>query len=100
LLGSRDNWVAIRGTVSAMKTFAICIGVAIVGLSGMSACSEKAGEKADSAIENATQGHKNLGDGPLEKVGEQVDKVTGKKDKDPVDAIHDAVDGDKSTKPN
>ena len=46
-----------------MKTFAICIGLAIVGLSGMSACSEKAGEKADSAIENATQGHKNLGEG-------------------------------------
>ena len=83
-----------------MKTFVTCIGLAIVGLSGMSACSEKSGEKADSAIENATQGHKNLGDGPLEKAGEQVDKVTGKKNTDPVDAIHDATDGDKSTKPN
>lgn len=87
-----------------LKAFAICIALSVVGLAGVSACSEgsseKAGEKADSAIEKATTGEKKLGDGPLEKSGEAIDKVTGQKDKDAADAVHDATDGDKSTRPN
>jgi hypothetical protein len=77
---------------------------ALAGLAGLGACSEgsseNAGEKMDSAIEQATQGHENKGDGALEKAGEQVDKVTGAENKDAVDAIGDATDGDKDTKAN
>lgn len=80
----------------------VCAG-ALAGFVAMGACSEgsseKAGEKIDSAVEKATQGEKNLGDGPFEKAGEQIDKATGAKDKDAADALHDATDGDKSTKP-
>jgi hypothetical protein len=70
----------------------------------LTACSregsaEKTGESVDSAIENATQGEKSLGDGPVEKAGESVDKSTGQSDKDPIDGIGDAVDGNASTKP-
>jgi hypothetical protein len=35
----------------------------------------------------------------MEKAGESVDKMTGAKDKDAADAIHDATDGDPKTKP-
>ena len=87
-----------------LKTFAVCIALSVAGLAGVSACSEgsseKAGEKADGAIDKALTGKENKGDGPLEKTGEAVDKMTGHKDNDPADAIHDATDGDKSTKPH
>lgn len=81
---------------------AACIAAATIGLLGLAACdgsAEKTGENLDSAVENATQGHKNMGDGAMEKAGEQVDKMTGQKDNDPADALHDATDGDSSTKP-
>jgi hypothetical protein len=81
----------------------ICAG-AVAGVVGLGACSEgsseKAGEKLDSAIEEATQGHENKGDGPFEKAGEAVDKTTGQTNPDAADALSDAADGDKSTKPN
>jgi len=81
----------------------ICAG-AIVGFVGLGACSEgsseKAGEKLDSAVEQATQGHENKGDGAFEKAGEAVDKATGRTNPDAADALSDAADGDKSTKPN
>ena len=61
---------------------------------------EKAGENADSAIENATQGHENMGDGPLEQAGEGVDQATGnQQNQDPADALNDATDGNPNTNP-
>jgi hypothetical protein len=60
---------------------------------------EKAGENIDSAIEETTQGSKNLGDGPLESAGESIDKATGSERNDLPDAAADAVDGKSSTKP-
>ena len=86
-----------------MLKFVVCAG-ALAGFAAMGACSEgsseKAGEKIDSTIEKATQGEKDLKDGPFEKAGEQIDKATGAKDKDAADSLSDATDGDKSTKPN
>ncbi len=60
---------------------------------------EKAGENIDSAIEETTQGSKNLGDGPLEGAGESLDKATGTERNDLGDAASDAVDGNAATKP-
>jgi hypothetical protein len=62
---------------------------------------EKTGENMDSAIEEATQGEKNMGDGALERAGESIDNATGKQEanKDPADAVSDATDGDARTKP-
>lgn len=83
----------------------VLIAACAVALSGASACkgsAEKAGENMDSAIENAAQGHENKDDGAFEKAGELIDKATNNgqnKDKDPIDKLHDATDGDKSTKP-
>jgi hypothetical protein len=54
----------------------------VCGRGGLGACSEGRAEKGG------------------EKIDAAIDKATGQKDKDPVDAIHDATDGDKSTKPN
>lgn len=76
----------------------------VLGLSVLPACSqqgssEKAGEKMDSAIEESTQGEINRGDGPLENTGEAIDKATGRKNDDPVDAVQDATDDDPKTKP-
>ena len=81
----------------------LCAGV-IISLVGLGACTkqgsaEKAGEKMDSAIETATTGKVDKKDGPLEKAGESVDQATGHKDKDPVDAVHDAIDNDPKTHP-
>lgn len=81
------------------------IAAAVVALGGLSACkgsAEKAGENLDSAVEETTQGEKNLNDGAFEKTGEAIDKAAndGKnKDTDAADALSDATDGDKSTKP-
>jgi hypothetical protein len=80
----------------------IILAVAVASLGA--ACSpkgsaEKAGENIDSAIEEGTQGSKNLGDGPLEGAGESLDKATGNERTDLPDAAADAVDGKSSTKP-
>lgn len=73
---------------------------AVAGALGLAAC-EEAGEKADSAIEEVTQGHENKGDGALEKAGEAVDNAVGAERKgDAADSLGDAVDGDPKTKPN
>lgn len=75
--------------------------IATAALLGLAACgnAEKAGENADSAIEEATQGHENLGDGPLERAGESADRATGQqRDDDAADALNDATDGDNRTK--
>jgi predicted small secreted protein len=71
---------------------------------GLTACgnggsAEKAGENVDSAIEEATQGQENLGDGPLEQAGESVDEATGTQDNDDADALNDATDGNSTTNP-
>jgi hypothetical protein len=79
----------------------ICGAAAVVFLAACEDGSvEKAGEKADAAIDKAVDGKENKGDGALEKAGEAVDKAVGNKNNDPADALHDAVDGDPKTKPN
>ncbi len=84
-----------------MKAFVA--SVALMAAAGLGACSEgsseKAGENLDSAVENATQGHEDKGDGALEKAGEAIDNATGAERNDGADALSDATDGDKSTKP-
>lgn len=77
---------------------------AIGALALVSACNsgtaEKTGENMDSAIEEATQGHENLGDGPFEQAGEAIDESGGaESSQDAADAISDATDGDPSTTP-
>jgi hypothetical protein len=85
-----------------LKTFA-CIAAA-TALAALGACSddsaEKAGEEIDSAIEKATGGGEDKGDGPFEKAGEAIDKATSNQNTDIGDSISDATDGDRSTKPN
>jgi hypothetical protein len=77
------------------------IAAATFGLAtcGDGGSAEGAGEDMDSAIEEATQGHENLGDGPLEQAGESIDEATGAANDDAADAINDATDGDASTNP-
>ena len=81
----------------------IAVG-ALTGFIGLAACedgsAEKAGEKLDAAVDKATTGKEDKGDGAFEKAGEAVDKATGAKNNDAADALSDATDGDKSTKPN
>jgi hypothetical protein len=77
----------------------IATAAAAAAMLGLAAC-EQAGENADSAIEEATQGEENLGDGPLEQAGESVDEATGNtSNDDAADAVNDATDGDESTNP-
>ena len=76
----------------------------LAGAMGLAACdggsAERAGENADSAIEEATQGHENLGDGALEQAGESIDEATGNaQNGDAADAINDATDGNPNTNP-
>jgi len=73
--------------------------VAMLSLAACDGSAEKAGENADSAIEEATQGHENLGDGPLEQAGESIDEATGTQNNDAADAIGDATDGNSNTNP-
>jgi hypothetical protein len=74
--------------------------VAMLSLAACDGSAEKAGENADSAIEEATQGEENLGDGPLERAGESVDEATGnEQNTDGADALNDATDGNESTNP-
>lgn len=82
---------------------AIATTAAAVAMLGLAACgdsAEKAGENADSAIEEATQGEENLGDGPLERAGEGIDEATGnQQNQDGADALNDATDGNPNTNP-
>lgn len=73
---------------------------ATLALAACGESAEKSGENLDSAIEEATQGEENLGDGPLEQAGESVDEATGnQQNNDAADALNDATDGDSSTNP-
>lgn len=81
----------------------IATATLLAGAMGLTACdggAEKAGENADSAIEEATQGQENLGDGPLERAGEGIDEATGdQQNNDAADTVNDATDGNPSTNP-
>jgi len=79
-----------------MKTLAAAaIAAAALGLAGCGDSAEESGENLDSAFEEATQGEENLGDGPLERVGEDVDEATDNdRSDDAADALGDATDGD------
>ena len=82
----------------------LLVATAFAGLVGVTGCgqgsAESAGEKADNAVENATQGHENPGDGPLEQAGSTMDNATGtQRTNDPADAVSDATDGNPATKP-
>lgn len=73
------------------------LGLAALGGLLLAACgpgdsAEKQGEKMDSAIEEATMGDVDHGDGALENAGEAIDEVTGNENDDPVDAVGDAVE--------
>ena len=73
---------------------------AMLGLAACEGSAEKAGENLDSAIEEATQGEENLGDGPMERAGEAIDEaVNTERTDDGADALNDATDGDASTHP-
>jgi hypothetical protein len=73
---------------------------AAMGLAACDGSAEKAGENMDSAIEEATRGEENLGDGALEQAGEGIDEATGnQQNNDAADALNDATDGDASTNP-
>ena len=77
----------------------VIIACAVLGASGLAAC-EKAGESMDSAIEKIGDGKEDPKDGALEKAGEAIDNTLGIERKNDADSLADAVDGDKSTKPN
>lgn len=81
----------------------IVTAAAVAATLGLAACgdsAEEAGQNADSAIEEATQGEENLGDGPLERAGEGVDEATGNaQNGDAADALNDATDGSEGTNP-
>jgi hypothetical protein len=81
----------------------IATAAVVAAATGLAACdgsAEKTGENMDSAIEEATQGQENLGDGPLEQAGEGIDETTGnQQNNDAADALNDATDGDASTSP-
>jgi hypothetical protein len=87
-----------------MRTKTLLAALAVLGFAGLGGCSqegssEEAGEDMDSAIEEATQGEINRGDGALENAGEAIDEATGRENDDPADAIHDATDDNPNTQP-
>ncbi|MGD9980015.1 MAG: hypothetical protein AB7H66_11610 [Hyphomonadaceae bacterium] len=84
-----------------LKTFATAVAAAaMLSLAACDGSAEKSGENLDSAIEEATQGEENLGDGPLEQAGEEIDEATNRtQNNDAADALNDATDGDESTNP-
>ena len=84
-----------------LKTFTTAIAAAaMLSLAACDGSAEKSGENLDSAIEEATQGEENLGDGPLEQAGESVDEATNnQQNDDAADALNDATDGDETTNP-
>jgi hypothetical protein len=77
----------------------IASGVFLLASCSKDTSAEKEGEKLDSAIEEATTGEIDRGDGPMENIGEAIDNVTGQQNDDPVDAIHDAIE-DESDPPS
>jgi hypothetical protein len=113
-LGPRDGQSILFGVFwfftdlehRMLKTFvqAGVIAGAVAGFAALGACedgsSEKAGESLDSALEKAVDGKEDKGDGVFEKAGEAADKATGSTNDDALDALSDATDGDKSTKPD
>lgn len=73
---------------------------AMLGLAACEGSAEKSGENLDSAIEEASQGEENLGDGAFERAGEAIDDATGnERTGDPADAINDATDDNAATTP-
>jgi hypothetical protein len=76
------------------------VAMAALGLAACDGSAEKTGENMDSAIEEATTGEENLGDGALEQAGEGIDEATGnQQNNDAADALNDATDNDASTNP-
>lgn len=72
---------------------AAAVSAAVLGLAACGQSAEKTGENIDSAIEEATQGEKNLGDGAFEQAGEAIDSATGNERTDsPADTVSDAVE--------
>lgn len=72
---------------------AAAVSAAVLGLAACGQSAEKTGENIDSAIEEATQGEKNLGDGTFEQAGEAIDSATGNERTDsPADTVSDAVE--------
>jgi len=84
-----------------LKTLAtVLAAAATLGLAACDGGAESTGENLDSAIEEATQGEENLGDGPLERAGEAIDEAGGQERNDSAaDAINDATDGNSATNP-
>jgi hypothetical protein len=84
-----------------LKSIALAAaGFAVLGLAACDGSAEKAGENLDSAVEEATQGQENLGDGPLEQAGESIDEGAGNaQNNDAADALNDATDGNDATNP-
>jgi hypothetical protein len=76
----------------------MCVA-AMAGFAGLAGC-EKAGEDIDSAIEKASDGKEDKSDGAFEKAGEAVDNAVGVRRENDADALADAVDGDRRTKPD
>jgi hypothetical protein len=89
-----EEMLMIRTVLAAMAA------VSFVGLAACDGNAEKTGENMDSAIEEATQGEENLGDGPMERTGEAIDEAGGQtNNNDAADAVNDATDGNPSTNP-
>ena len=84
-----------------LKTFiAAGASFALLGLAACGQSAEKSGENLDSSLEQATQGHENTSDGPMERAGESLDNVTGQERQgDAADSLNDATDGKASTQP-
>jgi hypothetical protein len=84
-----------------LKTILIAASsLALVSVAGCEGSAEKTGENMDSAVEEATQGEENLGDGPFERAGESVDETTNNEaNDDAADAVNDATDGNAATNP-
>ena len=89
LLSQRESW---------MLKALLCV-CSVGGFVALAAC-EEAGEDIDSAIEKTVDGEKDMGDGAFEKAGEAVDNTIGVKRENEADAIADAIDGEKETKPD
>jgi len=81
-----------RILISTVASVGLLMGVVACGDGGSA---EKTGENMDSAIEEATTGEENLGDGPLEQAGESVDNAND----EAADAVNDATDGNPNTNP-
>jgi hypothetical protein len=84
------------------------LALAGLGAVALAACeprgpAERAGEQADSAYEEATQGSKDFRDGPMENAGEAIDRAAGQVKESVEDAgaaiereTREATDGKKS----